>query len=177
MSAKRLLNLLFVQPIDRSTHLDDEQRLKTIHQAALQCQTDQLALMLINEALLLVVCADKLVYFLRMAQNLSLLTQIRPLDSIVNVTNNDGDTALILALRNEHFALATYLINAGADINKANKNGETPLILASWHNHQPLIMLLIAKQASTDARDMSGKTALDYALKNKNQRIVSALSL
>ena len=45
--------------------------------------------------------------------------------------DNDGWGALMWALDNEHFKVAEYLLEKGADINAKNINGATALIIAS----------------------------------------------
>ncbi len=89
----------------------------------------------------------------------------------INAEDENGDTALMHALRNYEYDDKEYrgrtswhtewypypvqdysliiqeLLRAGADVNKHNKNGETPLTLAIEHEHTELIPLLEAYKA------------------------------
>ncbi|MCB1723578.1 MAG: ankyrin repeat domain-containing protein [Gammaproteobacteria bacterium] len=54
----------------------------------------------------------------------------------------DGDTALLIAIRQDNHRLATHLVNAGADVNVASRDGESALALARRLQVQELIRLL-----------------------------------
>src|SRR5436190_19541798 len=46
----------------------------------------------------------------------------------VNARNRIGESALVIALKNEQPALASRMLDAGADVNLAAVNGVTPLM-------------------------------------------------
>ena len=48
----------------------------------------------------------------------------------INLDSRDRETPLVLALENEHFDLAAYLISAGADVDKWDLYGRSPLYTA-----------------------------------------------
>lgn len=52
-----------------------------------------------------------------------------------NQTSGDGSTAMLVAIQNGHYDVATYLLNHGADPNLANLKGWNPLYLAVKHRN------------------------------------------
>lgn len=69
----------------------------------------------------------------------------------INARNEDGDTALHLAVRNERLLLSTRLIDQGADVNLPDKEGRTPLALARANNNRNIIALLERFGAAAEA--------------------------
>lgn len=177
MSVKKIWNPIFVQPIGFSDTLTNEQSLVILKQAMRQSDTSKVAILLLNQQLKIIQCADQLLWCLQMAQELELLHQLdrRLLTQVINNTNQQGDTALLLALRYEYFSIAIWLISQNIDINKSNICGETALILASWHNRSDIVKLLLKQQSDVNSTDSTGKTALDYAIKNHNKQIMQLL--
>ncbi|HEY7391488.1 MAG TPA: ankyrin repeat domain-containing protein [Bryobacteraceae bacterium] len=53
----------------------------------------------------------------------------------VNEVTADGSTAMLVAIQNGHYDVATYLVNHGADPNLANEKGWNPLYLAVKHRN------------------------------------------
>jgi ankyrin repeat protein len=78
----------------------------------------------------------------------------------VNALNSKGESALMLAVLNDHQALAEKLIKKGADV---NKTGWTPLHYAATHGHLALISLLLENNAYIDAESPNGTTPLMMA--------------
>jgi hypothetical protein len=58
-------------------------------------------------------------------------------------------------------AVATFLIEKGADVSIANKDGNTALHLASFFAHPVLVELLLKHGASVRAKNARGETPLD----------------
>lgn len=56
--------------------------------------------------------------------------------------SSSGDTALLIAIRQDNHRLATHLVNRGADVNVANAEGQSALALARELRVQELISLL-----------------------------------
>ncbi len=63
----------------------------------------------------------------------------------INVKDNEGNTALILASSFGHIEIVKFLIQAGADVNVRVPVGFTALMLASLKGHTEIVKLL--KQA------------------------------
>lgn len=60
-----------------------------------------------------------------------------------NVLDNDGDTALHFAVRENNLHTAKLLIDYGADVNAENHSGETPLLLAIQHRYDRMVHFLL----------------------------------
>lgn len=71
----------------------------------------------------------------------------------VNATGEDGETALMMAAREDEYSVAQFLIDKGAKVNVAMpNNGWTPLLLASREGAHQVIRLLLDKGADLTAR-------------------------
>jgi uncharacterized protein len=77
--------------------------------------------------------------------------------NIVNSADESGFTALHGVAGEEHYDVATYLIENGADVNAKNNEGIAPLHLAAWPQ---MVELLVSRGANIDARDETGRTPL-----------------
>lgn len=80
----------------------------------------------------------------------------------INVTNQDGNFALILAVRHEHIAVVRFLLTVpGIDINAANDQGQTALKRAAYNGVTEVVRLLLAMpDIAINAADIEGNTAL-----------------
>ncbi len=95
----------------------------------------------------------------------------------VDVRSNFGWTPLLQAATRGHLSVSFMLIERGAHVNAASNDGWTPLMKASANGHLPEVMLLLNKGANTNAKHSDGSTALDFAIKNKHEGIIAALSV
>ncbi len=81
------------------------------------------------------------------------------------VRDHQGNTALHLAILQEHAPVALDLIESGININLQNNIGQTPLMLAAYaaktESMFPIFKLLLEK-ADKLATDSEGKTYRDY---------------
>jgi ankyrin repeat protein len=80
-----------------------------------------------------------------------------------NARNRVGETALVIAIRNEHPALAMDMVVAGTDVNLGAVNGVTPLMAAAHAGQSDIARALLAKGADITAFDRLQKTAMIYA--------------
>ena len=78
----------------------------------------------------------------------------------INVGDKDGNTALMLAIRNENTEIATFLIENGADVNAKTDSGETVLMVAA-RNYEDA-KFFIENGADINSNDTHGKTALIF---------------
>lgn len=69
----------------------------------------------------------------------------------VNLTNENGDTFLILASYNDHVSLAQTLVNRHADVNWENQRGQTALTCAVFKQNPELVQLLLDAGADPHA--------------------------
>jgi ankyrin repeat protein len=77
--------------------------------------------------------------------------------------NEDGETPLHLASRDNSIAIAKLLIERGADVDAKGNGGWTPLHLATANNHTEIAKLLIELGADVNAKDKYGWAPLDSA--------------
>ena len=76
---------------------------------------------------------------------------------VVNSTDEWGFTALHGVAGEEHYDVATYLIDNGANVNAKNDEGIAPLHLAAWPR---MVELLVSRGADVDVLDETGRTPL-----------------
>ncbi|MEO7276896.1 MAG: ankyrin repeat domain-containing protein [Sphingomicrobium sp.] len=94
---------------------------------------------------------------------------------LVNSRGEDGDTALIVAIRRRDEDFTGFLLNKGADPNAPGKNGETPLIAASRLGSDTAVEWLLQTGAKVDGTNRSGETSLIVAVETHQAVIVRRL--
>ncbi len=95
---------------------------------------------------------------------------------IINKSNDQGWTPLMLAVVICDDQLVTSLIEAGANLNVQNKNGHTALMIAVQNTNDIIVKMLIEAGADLDIQIKNGKTALLQAVaKVENTKIVKML--
>jgi ankyrin repeat protein len=67
-----------------------------------------------------------------------------------NLTNDKGDTLLILAAYRGHPETVRVLLDHGADVTRANDRGQTALAAAVFKQSEQTVQLLVAGGASPD---------------------------
>ncbi|MEU4106436.1 ankyrin repeat domain-containing protein [Streptomyces tanashiensis] len=77
-----------------------------------------------------------------------------------NLTNDKGDTLVMLAAYHGHAAAVTALLERGAEADRANDRGQTPLAGAVFKGEDAVIRTLLAGGANPEAGTPS---ALDTA--------------
>jgi ankyrin repeat protein len=68
-----------------------------------------------------------------------------------NLTNDRGDTLVMLAAYHGHAATVTALLERGADPNRLNDRGQSPLAGAVFKNEPEVVEVLLAGGADPDA--------------------------
>ena len=102
-------------------------------------------------------------------------------NDVVNVHDEDGNTALIIASSQGHLEIVEFLIASGADLNQTStKNGGQPpghtaLIMSSRNGHLKVVKALIAAGANVNAENYSGATALIITAQLGHLEIVKVL--
>ena len=94
---------------------------------------------------------------------------------LINTKDNEGNTALIIALNRSDEQWTGFLLNKGADPNLAGKAGDTPLIVASRVGFEPAIEWLISLGAKVNASNRMGETPLIIAVQQHQIPIVRVL--
>jgi ankyrin repeat protein len=80
-----------------------------------------------------------------------------------------GDTALIVAVDNNHLEAVRWLLEHGADVNVPNAEGEVPLHFAARHS-TAMWNTLIAYGGNDQLRDLSGVAPKDLRFKLTQRR-------
>ncbi len=96
-----------------------------------------------------------------------------------NSVNNKGWPALSIAADrkpdSETIAIATLLLEAGADVNKGDADGNYPIINAVRNNNSELVKLFLEKGANLDLKNSKGETPLSIATSMKHTGIIEQI--
>lgn len=95
--------------------------------------------------------------------------------SIINTTNDGGETPLVLACIQNNLVLVNLLIEAGADVCKATLNGNAPIHFAVMSNNKFIGEALLKSNAVVDTQNDNGETPLIIAAKEGYNDCVSVL--
>lgn len=77
----------------------------------------------------------------------------------VNISNDSGDTLLMLAAYHGHPQVVRALLARGAEPDRANDRGQTPLAGAVFKGEEEIASLLVAAGADADAGHPSPRDA------------------
>ncbi|WP_433066614.1 ankyrin repeat domain-containing protein [Dactylosporangium sp. CS-033363] len=80
----------------------------------------------------------------------------------VNLTNDKGDTLLILAAYHNHPATVAALLSSGADPDRVNDRGQTALAAAVFRQNAETVTALLAAGADPDGGSPSAAATADY---------------
>lgn len=93
----------------------------------------------------------------------------------INHKNEDGWTALLIAVANGQENTAKFLLQKAADTSSSTKHGASPLHFACKYGILPLCKLLISYHAEIDQKDIDGSTPLMLAAQYGHGEIVQFL--
>jgi ankyrin repeat protein len=79
-----------------------------------------------------------------------------------NLTNDKGDTLLILAAYRGHTQTVAALLERGADHSRANDRGQTPLAAAVFKQSADTVRALVAAGADPDAGQPSARATAQF---------------
>lgn len=92
----------------------------------------------------------------------------------INIKDNNGNTALFLALEKENIASIKLLLERGVNVNSVNNKGETPLIFASKNGLEKVVEFLVNYQdIDVTAKDKDGKNAYNVAKKENIKHLLA----
>lgn len=94
--------------------------------------------------------------------------------NIINSTNENGFSPLILACYRGNIEVAKFLIENVKDLNYKSKEGTALAGLAIRYN-KDLVNLLLQHKANPNIADSSGTTPLFWAVKTGNKELVEIL--
>jgi ankyrin repeat protein len=92
----------------------------------------------------------------------------------INLQNNEGVTALILASTNGNKEIVRYLIDSGANLDIQTKEGITAL-MCTKNEHKEVMRYLIDSGANLDIQSKGGVTVLMWASKKEHKELVRYL--
>lgn len=95
----------------------------------------------------------------------------------INVRNENGATALMVASHKGHSATVHFLCDRNADVNIIQKKGWTALMYAADKGNLSIVTLLIQKNAIVNLGSASGVTPLMLAAQNGHYDVAQALCL
>ncbi len=91
-------------------------------------------------------------------------------------TDDDGLSAIDIAIKFKHLDMVKYCIDKGVDINTTKRpSGIKPLTLAACFNSTEIVQLLLDNGAKIDAKDKMGMSAKDYAKKLGQKKMLAYL--
>jgi len=93
----------------------------------------------------------------------------------INLTANDGSTALHVAAYNGRVEAIRALIKAGANINQQKNGGNTPLHAAAYNGNVTAIRALLNGNANINRRNEKGETPLYIAAHSGHLNAVESL--
>lgn len=79
-----------------------------------------------------------------------------------NLTNEKGDTLLILAAYHQHVDTVRLLLQRGADMDRSNDNGQTALGAAVFRSATEIVTLLLTAGADPDAGYRSARDIAEF---------------
>lgn len=92
----------------------------------------------------------------------------------LDIKNNKGYTALMVALAKKDFKLAKLLVEYGADVNLKNHYGITPLVVAVGLQSEKAVKLLLENGSSTKVK-MGQDDIFEIAEQFGNNQIIALL--
>ena len=93
-----------------------------------------------------------------------LLSKIDPGDAVLDMENTRGQTALLLAIRNQCVECARCLMDKGANVNRTDSNGETVLQSSIRSGNDVMVQMLINNGANVNSGRFLGCTPLLSAI-------------
>ncbi|KAF3835810.1 hypothetical protein F7725_028368 [Dissostichus mawsoni] len=93
----------------------------------------------------------------------------------VNMTDKDGNTALMIAAKEGFTEIVQDLLDAGTYVNIPDRSGDTVLIGAVRGGHVEIVRALLHKYADIDIRGQRGDTPLHIAIRGRSRRLAELL--
>nr|WP_322624203.1 ankyrin repeat domain-containing protein [uncultured Flavobacterium sp.] len=107
--------------------------------------------------------------------DVALLAQLKSAGTDMNKKDGRGFTPLIIAVYNNSYEAALYLIEDGADVNAADSSGNTALMGAAFKGYTNLAALLVKNKANVNLANYNKAPALIFAVTFGQTEIVKML--
>jgi len=91
----------------------------------------------------------------------------------VNARAPDGDSPLLITVRQRDLRKTRLLLAAGAQVDTADAQGYTPLMWAAMQDDVEIVQELLARGANVKAKDKKGFTVLDMAGGKKVREVLT----
>ena len=104
-----------------------------------------------------------------------LLSRLLTISASINECDENGLSALHVALTSKHPELAEWIVKHGGKVSVADKLGQTPLHIAAANDHTSMASKLLVAGASAEVRDNNGITPLSVASKRGNGKLCCEL--
>ena len=95
--------------------------------------------------------------------------------SKINITDNEGNTLLMIASKEGELRVVKFLLSKDIDVNSINKNGNNALMYAILSNHLEVAKTLIKNGIDINAYNKEGTTSLMLAVQYKRYNIIDEL--
>jgi ankyrin repeat protein len=96
-------------------------------------------------------------------------------DTEIDEQNNEGDTALIMAVKTRAWSTVELLLSYGVNPNIQNRVGKTALHAAAEIRSFSIVGILVKHGVNLDTKDMNGNTALMLSVKSNADGSVEQL--
>lgn len=93
----------------------------------------------------------------------------------INVSDEEGATALMWASFYEHLEVVRVLLERGADPNLRSWDEQTALIIASREGHFEVVKELLTYKADPNIKECNGMTALLLSIEQGHEKIATIL--
>ncbi|MCZ6111310.1 ankyrin repeat domain-containing protein [Campylobacter ureolyticus] len=93
-----------------------------------------------------------------------------------NLTNEKGDSLLMLASYNGSFETTKMLLEKGAEVDKKNDRGQTPLAGVAFKGNLEIVKLLVENGANIDENNGLGMTPYSFAVMFGRSEVTSYLA-
>lgn len=93
----------------------------------------------------------------------------------IDMKDDFGHTALVVALNHGHVGIARLLIEKGASLNHVDDDGYTPLMYAVHKGHADEVQMLLDEGVDTHTQNRDGFTALMMAAQEGRYKLASLL--
>lgn len=94
--------------------------------------------------------------------DISLLTKLFKNHIKKDIKDENGDTAVSIAVRNNHPKIVKMLLEYGFNVNTVNHQLMTPLHLAASQGNEAVLLILLEHKADARMKNHEGLLAIDY---------------